>query len=161
MLIRGRRSDYQNVSTLGTKINISFRKKFYSDSPKGISEIYDSIMDAVYDESVSEVYRELLSSTAKELRDSLLYSTHVHVFNGSFDTMTLLGHAVRTAMRSIEGSGIPVGSVREQMRPGLADAVKATTDIEGSEQFRLQKTQDHREGIKAAAERRVGNFTNT
>ncbi|MEO2173580.1 MAG: enoyl-CoA hydratase/isomerase family protein, partial [bacterium] len=49
-------------------------------------------------------------------------------------------------------------SLREQMRPGLADAVKATTDIEGREQFWLQKTSDHKEGVKAVSERRVGNF---
>ena len=49
-------------------------------------------------------------------------------------------------------------SLREQMRPGLADSVKATTDIEGREQFILQKTEDHKEGVKAVAERRAGDF---
>jgi enoyl-CoA hydratase/carnithine racemase len=60
-----------------------------------------------------------------------------------------------------ENAPLAVVSVREQMRPGLADAVKATTDIENAEQFRLQQTNDHREGVKAVAERRPGNFTGT
>ena len=49
-------------------------------------------------------------------------------------------------------------SLRAQMRPDLADAVKAITDIEGREQFQLQQTEDHKEGLKAVSERRVGNF---
>ena len=49
-------------------------------------------------------------------------------------------------------------SLRQQMRPDLADSVKSTTDIEGREQFYLQKTEDHREGVRAVSERRAGNF---
>jgi enoyl-CoA hydratase/carnithine racemase len=52
-------------------------------------------------------------------------------------------------------------SVRATMRQGLAEAVKKQTDIEFAEQFRLQKTADHKEGVRAVAERRVGNFTGT
>jgi hypothetical protein len=44
------------------------------------------------------------------------------------------------------------------MRPGLADAVQAATDIEGSEQYWLQRTSDHKEGVASVAERRTGNF---
>jgi hypothetical protein len=50
-------------------------------------------------------------------------------------------------------------SVRATMREGLAEAVKLQTDIEFREQYRLQKTEDHKEGVKAVAERRPGNFT--
>jgi enoyl-CoA hydratase/carnithine racemase len=64
--------------------------------------------------------------------------------------------------REIAGNApLAVVSVREQLRPGLADAVKATTDIENAEQFRLQQTNDHKEGVKAVAERRPGNYTGT
>jgi hypothetical protein len=45
------------------------------------------------------------------------------------------------------------------MRQGIADAVKKQTDHEFVEQHRLQKTEDHKEGVRAVAERRVGNFT--
>lgn len=49
-------------------------------------------------------------------------------------------------------------SVRRQMRADLANAVQAATDIENREQFHLQQTEDHREGVRAVSERRVGNF---
>ena len=44
------------------------------------------------------------------------------------------------------------------MRAGLADAVKKQTDHEGAEQFKLQQTEDHKEGVRAVGERRPGNF---
>ena len=44
------------------------------------------------------------------------------------------------------------------LRGGLAEAVKAQTDHELAEQAWLMKTEDHREGIKAVAERRPGRF---
>lgn len=49
-------------------------------------------------------------------------------------------------------------SVRATLRDGLAAAVRAQTDHEYAEQFRLQQTEDHREGVRAVAERRPGNF---
>jgi enoyl-CoA hydratase/carnithine racemase len=49
-------------------------------------------------------------------------------------------------------------SVRATMRAGIAAAVKAATDHEFVEQFRLQQTEDHKEGVRAVAERRAGNF---
>lgn len=66
--------------------------------------------------------------------------------------------AIELAREIAENAPLAVVSVREQMRPGLADAVKATTDIEGREQFILQQTEDHKEGVKAVSERRPGNF---
>ncbi|MCZ6502477.1 MAG: enoyl-CoA hydratase/isomerase family protein [Gammaproteobacteria bacterium] len=69
--------------------------------------------------------------------------------------------AIELAREIAENAPLAVVSVREQMRPDLADAVKAATDIENAEQFRLQKTADHKEGVKAVSERRPGNFSGT
>jgi enoyl-CoA hydratase/carnithine racemase len=77
------------------------------------------------------------------------------------NTANVRDAATELAREIAENAPLAVVSLREQMRPGLADAVKATTDIENSEQFRLQQTNDHREGVKAVAERRPGNFTGT
>ncbi len=52
-------------------------------------------------------------------------------------------------------------SIREQMRPNLAEAVNAVTTIESREQKWLQATNDHKEGVAAVADRRPGNFTNS
>jgi enoyl-CoA hydratase/carnithine racemase len=51
-----------------------------------------------------------------------------------------------------------VESVRATMRQGIAEAVQRQTDHEFAEQFRLQQTEDHKEGVRAVAERRPGNF---
>ena len=75
------------------------------------------------------------------------------------DRENVRDEAIALAREIAENAPLAVVSVREQMRPGLADAVKAATDIENSEQFRLQQTSDHKEGVKAVAERRPGNFT--
>lgn len=74
------------------------------------------------------------------------------------ETENVRNAAIELAREIAENAPLAVVSVREQMRPGLADAVKATTDIEGREQFILQQTEDHREGVKAVSERRPGNF---
>jgi enoyl-CoA hydratase/carnithine racemase len=57
-----------------------------------------------------------------------------------------------------ENAPLALLSTRGTMRRGLAEAVKAQTDIEFIEQSRLMKTEDHREGVKAVAERRPGRF---
>ena len=67
--------------------------------------------------------------------------------------------AVELATEIAENAPLALVSVREQLRPGLADAVEAVTTIESREQGWLQKTSDHKEGVKAVSERRVGNFT--
>jgi len=77
------------------------------------------------------------------------------------DTDKVRDAAIELAREIAENAPLAVVSVREQVRPGLADAVKAATDVENAEQFRLQKTNDHKEGVKAVAERRPGNFTGT
>ena len=75
------------------------------------------------------------------------------------DTDDVRNAAITLAEEIAENAPLAVVSLREQIRPGLAQAVKDTTDIEGREQLRLQQTTDHKEGVKAVAERRPGNFT--
>lgn len=58
-----------------------------------------------------------------------------------------------------ENAPLALLSIRATMRGHLAEAVKRQTDHEFAEQHRLQKTADHREGVRAVAERRPGNFT--
>ena len=69
--------------------------------------------------------------------------------------------AIAFAREIAENAPLALMSVRNSMRGDLADAVQAATDHEGVEQFHLQQTNDHKEGIKAVAERRPGNFTGT
>jgi enoyl-CoA hydratase/carnithine racemase len=57
-----------------------------------------------------------------------------------------------------ENAPLAIVSTRTTMRAGIADAVKAQTDVEFREQSRLSRTEDHREGVKAVAERRPGRF---
>ena len=52
-------------------------------------------------------------------------------------------------------------SIRNTIRGDLAQAVKDATDQEGVDQYHLQRTNDHKEGVKSVAERRPGNFTGT
>lgn len=66
--------------------------------------------------------------------------------------------AVELAKEIAENAPLAVQATRATMRAGLAAAVKAATDHEFKEQHWLQKTEDHKEGIRAVAERRPGNF---
>ncbi len=66
--------------------------------------------------------------------------------------------AIKLAAEIAENAPLAVMSVRATMRDGLAAAVKAQTDHEFIEQYRLQQTEDHKEGVRAVAERRPGNF---
>ena len=66
--------------------------------------------------------------------------------------------AIELAKEIAENAPLAVQSTRATMREGLAAAVKAATDHEFKEQHWLQKTEDHKEGIRAVAERRPGNF---
>ena len=70
----------------------------------------------------------------------------------------LRDEAIKLASEIAENAPLAVESVRATMRAGLSDAVKKQTDHEFLEQFRLQKTEDHKEGVKSVAERRPGNF---
>lgn len=66
--------------------------------------------------------------------------------------------ALALAHEIAENAPLAVRSVRATLREGLAAAIRAQTDHEYAEQFRLQQTEDHREGVRAVAERRPGNF---
>lgn len=55
---------------------------------------------------------------------------------------------------------LAVQSVRATMRAGIGDAYAKATDRESAEQARLRATEDFKEGVKAVAQRRPGNFTN-
>ena len=66
--------------------------------------------------------------------------------------------AGRLAAEIAENAPLALQSVRATMRQGLPEAVQAATDWENAEQARLQKTEDHKEGVRAVAERRPGNF---
>jgi enoyl-CoA hydratase/carnithine racemase len=67
--------------------------------------------------------------------------------------------AVELASEIAEGAPLALVSIRATMRSGLAESVRAQTDHEAREQARLFHTEDHREGVKAVAERRPGRFT--
>ena len=67
--------------------------------------------------------------------------------------------ALKLAAEIAENAPLAVMSVRATLRGDVADAVRRQTDHEFAEQFRLQQTEDHREGVRAVAERRPGNFT--
>jgi enoyl-CoA hydratase/carnithine racemase len=70
----------------------------------------------------------------------------------------LRAEALKLAAEIAEGAPLAVRSTRATLRRGLADAVKAQTDHELVEQSWLARTEDHREGIRAVAERRAGRF---
>ena len=75
------------------------------------------------------------------------------------DTDNVRSAAIELAQEIAENAPLALLSVREQMRPNIAEAVNDVTTIESREQKWLQQTSDHKEGIKAVAEKRAGNFT--
>lgn len=66
--------------------------------------------------------------------------------------------AKQLASEIAECAPLAVRSTRATLRRGIADAVKAQTDHEFYEQNWLMQTEDHREGVRAVAERRLGKF---
>jgi enoyl-CoA hydratase/carnithine racemase len=66
--------------------------------------------------------------------------------------------ALALAAEIAEGAPLAIVSTRATLRDGLAEAVAQQTKHERAEQDRLFRTEDHREGVRAVAERRVGNF---
>ena len=77
------------------------------------------------------------------------------------DTDNVRSAAIELAQEIAENAPLALLSVREQMRPNIAEAVNDVTNIESREQKWLQQTSDHKEGIKAVAEKRAGNFTSS
>jgi enoyl-CoA hydratase/carnithine racemase len=74
------------------------------------------------------------------------------------DADRLRAVAADLAAEIAQGAPLALFSTRATMRQGLAEAVKAQTDHEAKEQSWLFRTEDHREGVKAVAERRPGRF---
>ncbi len=70
----------------------------------------------------------------------------------------LLDRAHELAAEIAENAPLAVMSTRATMRQGLAEAVRAATNHEFTEQQWLMKTADFAEGVKAVAERRPGKF---
>jgi enoyl-CoA hydratase/carnithine racemase len=70
----------------------------------------------------------------------------------------LRGAALRLAAEIAENAPLAVISTRKTLRAGLAEAIKARTDIEHREQTILRATEDFKEGVRSVAERRPGNF---
>jgi len=66
--------------------------------------------------------------------------------------------ALRLAAEIAENAPLAVVSTRKTLREGLAQAIKARTDIEHREQTWLRATEDFKEGVKSVAERRPGAF---
>jgi len=77
------------------------------------------------------------------------------------DTENVRSAAIELAQEIAENAPLALLSLREQMRPNIAEAVNDVTTIESREQKWLQQTIDHKEGIKAVAEKRTGNFTSS
>ena len=74
------------------------------------------------------------------------------------DQSNVRNAALTLAKEIAESAPLAVQSVRATMRGDLAAAIRTATDHEFKEQHWLQKTEDHKEGLKAVAERRPGNF---
>jgi enoyl-CoA hydratase/carnithine racemase len=69
------------------------------------------------------------------------------------------GAALKLAAEIAQNAPLAVQSTRATFRAELAAAVKAQTDHEFKEQTWLRGTNDYKEGVRAVAERRAGNFT--
>jgi enoyl-CoA hydratase/carnithine racemase len=66
--------------------------------------------------------------------------------------------AQKLAAEIAENSPLGVVETRATMRAGLADRVRAATDIELEKQTRLRRTADFKEGVDAVNQRRVPKF---
>jgi 2-(1,2-epoxy-1,2-dihydrophenyl)acetyl-CoA isomerase len=82
---------------------------------------------------------------------------------GLCDKLVPLGdlrQAAKEFAREIAGSApLAVRSIRETLRGNLPDRIRAATEREKVEQERLQKTKDFKEGVRAMAERRAPEFS--
>ena len=74
------------------------------------------------------------------------------------DLSAVRSRAFALATEIAQSAPLAVRSIRATLRRGLADAVREATDHELAEQSRLRRTADHLEGVKATAERRLGEF---
>ena len=70
----------------------------------------------------------------------------------------LRSEAHELALEIAQSAPLAVRSIRETLREGLPDQIRQATDREKSEQDRLRKTSDFKEGVRAMTERRLPNF---
>jgi enoyl-CoA hydratase/carnithine racemase len=70
----------------------------------------------------------------------------------------LRAHARELAAQMAACAPLAVQSTRATLRRALPEAVRAATEHEFSEQMKLAKTEDHKEGVRAVSERRAGVF---
>jgi enoyl-CoA hydratase/carnithine racemase len=66
--------------------------------------------------------------------------------------------AQKLAAEIAECSPLGVLATRATLRAGLAEAVRAATDVELGKQMKLRQTEDFKEGVNAVNERRVPRF---
>lgn len=71
------------------------------------------------------------------------------------------GTAMSLASEIAANAPLALRSINRTLRAGLADRVRDATAHEAAEQLQLSATADAREGMRAVAERRPGNFTGT
>ena len=74
------------------------------------------------------------------------------------DRADVRSRAFDLATEIAQSAPLAVQSIRATLRAGLAEAVREATDHELAEQSRLRRTDDHREGVAATAERRLADF---
>lgn len=70
----------------------------------------------------------------------------------------LLEEARRFAVEIAKSAPLAVASIKSSLTRGLADRVASAIEVEVAEQERLKLTEDHREGVRATAERRLPSF---
>ena len=66
--------------------------------------------------------------------------------------------AIDLALEIAKSGPLAIQSIRATIREGLAEEVEHIVSWELSEQMRLQKTNDFKEGIQASLERRIPKF---
>lgn len=74
----------------------------------------------------------------------------------SADELRATAHALAAEIAA--SAPLAVRSIRQTLRGQLADQVRVATEREGAEQGRLMQTDDFREGVQAASERRRPKF---
>ena len=74
------------------------------------------------------------------------------------DSALVRDAAIAFAELFAESAPLAVEAILQSMRGKLGEEVKSATDSEFVDQYRLMQTDDFKEGLRAVAERRPGNF---
>ena len=98
----------------------------------------------------------LMLYTGRRLKGS--EAVEIGLVDELVDRGDVRARAIGLATEIAESAPLAVQSIRATLRRGLAEAVRAATDLELAEQRRLRRTDDHREGVEATAERRPAHF---